>query len=209
MPQDSLAFALAGAALGLSAGFSPGPLLSLVLSQTLVHGPGEGVKVALAPLVTDAPILLAAWFALSRLAGTPAVLGGVALAGAGLLVRYGCECFRAPPPDAGRPQAAPRSLARGVAANFANPHPYLFWATVGVPMLLEAAKTGPAAVILFLAVFYAAIVGAKIAAAVLAGRFRRFLGSRSYRVLMAGLGLSLFYFALGFARQGLAMLWGA
>ena len=203
---DIASAALAGAALGLSAGFAPGPLLSLVLSQTLAHGPGEGVKVALAPILTDAPIILAAWLVLSRLAGTPAILGVVALVGAALLCRYAWDCFQAPPPDAGDPAKAPRSVVRGVAANFANPHPYLFWATVGVPYLLEAATAGSGAVITFLAAFYACIVGAKVVAAVLAGRFRQFLSSRAYRLLMAGLGLSLVYFAYGFVMQGLALL---
>ena len=40
----------------------------------------------------------------------------------------------------------------------------------------------------------------------LAGRFRHFLGSRAYRVLMAALGLSLVYFAITFARDGLSLL---
>lgn len=203
---DVASAALAGAALGLSAGFAPGPLLTLVLSQTLAHGPGEGVKVALAPIITDAPIILAAWLVLSRLAGTPAILGVVAFVGAALLSRYAWDCFQAPPPDAGDPAKAPRSVARGVAANFANPHPYLFWATVGVPYLLEAATAGSGAVIAFLAAFYACIVGAKVAAAVLAGRFRQFLSSRAYRLLMAALGLSLVYFAAGFVMQGLSLL---
>ena len=206
---DIASVALAGVALGLSAGFAPGPLLTLVLSQTLAHGPREGVKVALAPVITDSPIILAAWLVLSRLADTPAVLGIVALAGAALLCRYGWECFQAPPPGGGDPSLAPRSILRGVAANFANPHPYLFWATVGVPLLLEAAAVGAAAVVAFLGAFYVCIIGAKVAAAVLAGRFRRFLSSRTYRLLMAGLGLSLLYFAFSFARQGLVLLGGA
>ena len=48
-----------GAFLGLSCGLAPGPLLALLLAQTLRHGPGEGCKVALAPLFTDAPIIVA------------------------------------------------------------------------------------------------------------------------------------------------------
>ena len=96
-----------------------------------------------------------------------------------------------------------------MAANFANPHPYLFWATVGVPFLLETALAGAYCVVIFLAVFYGCIIGAKVLAAVLAGRFRQFLSSRAYRLFMAGLGLSLFYFAFSFARQGLSLLAGA
>ena len=48
----------AGLVYGLSAGFSPGPLMALVISQTLKHGIREGAKVAMAPLITDLPIIL-------------------------------------------------------------------------------------------------------------------------------------------------------
>jgi threonine/homoserine/homoserine lactone efflux protein len=206
MEQDTLAYALAGATMGLSAGLSPGPLLSLVLTQAMTHGAREGIKVALAPLLTDAPILALAWFVLSGLEGRSTALGLVALAGACVLARYAWECLSPPPPQADAPTRAPRSLGRGVVANLLNPHPYLFWLTVGMPTLLAASRTGAMAVFLFIAVFYAAIVGSKITVAVLAGRFRHFLASRAYRLLMAGLGLSLLYFAVTFARQGLALL---
>jgi len=206
MPHDTLTFCLAGASLGLSAGLAPGPLLSLVLAQSLGHGAREGVKVAVSPLVTDAPIVLAAWLVLSRLAGRPAVLGLIALAGACVLTRYAWDCLHAPAPAADAPAKAPHSLRRGVVANFCNPHPYLFWTTVGMPTLLAAAGKGPAAPVLFLATFYGAVVGVKILVAVLAGRFRAFLASRAYRLLMAGLGLSLLAFAAVFARQGYTML---
>ena len=46
----------AGILLGLSAGFAPGPLLTLVIAQTLKHNVREGIKVALAPLISDFPI---------------------------------------------------------------------------------------------------------------------------------------------------------
>ena len=149
-----------------------------------LHGTREGIKVALSPLVTDAPILLATWLVLSRLTGRPAILGLIALVGAGVLTRYAWDCFRPrrPAPDA--PARVPHSLRRGVVANFCNPHPYLFWAAVGMPTLLAAARVGPATPILFLATFYATIVSAKICIAVLAGRFRIFLASRAYRLLM-------------------------
>lgn len=206
MHHDAATFGLAGAALGLSAGFSPGPLLSLVLTQSMVHGTREGIKVALAPLLTDAPILLAAWLVLSRLEGRSTALGLVALAGAVVLGRYAWECFTPPSPESADSGRAPHSLSRGVVANFLNPHPYLFWLTVGMPMLLDAATVSGAAVALFVAVFYATIVGAKVVTAVLAGRFRRVLASRAYRLLMAGLGCSLLYFAVLFAIQGYSML---
>ena len=56
----------AGAALGLSAGLSPGPLLALTVSQAIAHGAREGMKVAFAPLLTDPPVILAAIFIIAR-----------------------------------------------------------------------------------------------------------------------------------------------
>jgi threonine/homoserine/homoserine lactone efflux protein len=38
-----------GTLLGLAAGFAPGPLLVLVISETLKHNIKEGIKVSLAP----------------------------------------------------------------------------------------------------------------------------------------------------------------
>jgi len=59
---------LAGIVMGLTAGFSPGPLSTLVITQTLRHGLKEGVKVAVAPLMTDLPIIAASLLLLSRVA---------------------------------------------------------------------------------------------------------------------------------------------
>ena len=44
-------FLTIGTILGLSAGFAPGPLLALVISETLQHDIKSGVKVALAPII--------------------------------------------------------------------------------------------------------------------------------------------------------------
>ena len=57
-----------GVLLGLSAGLSPGPMLALVLAQTLRHGSREGCKIALTPLVTDPPIILVTLALASKLA---------------------------------------------------------------------------------------------------------------------------------------------
>jgi len=47
-----------GTLLGLAAGFSPGPLTVLVIGETLRHGLRSGLQVAIAPILTDIPIIL-------------------------------------------------------------------------------------------------------------------------------------------------------
>ena len=61
---SSLQFVLAGLAFGSAGGFTPGPTITLVISQTLRHGVREGFKIAISPLITDAPIILLAIFVL-------------------------------------------------------------------------------------------------------------------------------------------------
>ena len=48
-----------GAALGLTAAATPGSLQTLLISETLWGGFRRGARITLAPLITDAPIIVA------------------------------------------------------------------------------------------------------------------------------------------------------
>ena len=62
-------------------------MLALVLTQTLRHGSREGCKIALTPLVTDAPIILVAIALAAKLSELRPLLGIVSIAG-GVFVSY-------------------------------------------------------------------------------------------------------------------------
>jgi len=115
---------LFGVVFGLAAGLLPGPLRALVIQQTLRHGPGEGIKVA------------AALLAVNWLADADGILGAMSLLGAAFLGYLAYESVTTDLAAHDGPANAPRSLQKGVAANLLNPHPYLFWFTVGAPTLL-------------------------------------------------------------------------
>jgi threonine/homoserine/homoserine lactone efflux protein len=142
-----LAFLTSGVVLGLSAGFSPGPLFALVVSQAMRHGVREGMKTALAPLLTDTPVILLSVLVLTRISGYKSVLGGMSLVGAAVVAYLAYEGLRATGYEiAEGERGAPRSLAKGVLVNFLSPHPYLFWLTVGGPMVLRGwERSAPAA----------------------------------------------------------------
>ncbi len=199
------AFLGAGIVLGLSAGFSPGPLFALVLSQTLRHGVREGIKVAASPLITDLPILLACTFVLSRVAGYRGLLGAVSLAGAAVVAHMAYGTFRAERREAAPVQGEPKSLLKGALVNALSPHPYLFWLTVGAPMILKGWKMHPAAAVLFVLGFTGCLVGAKVVLAVLAGRSSRLLEGKRYGYVMRALGLLLLLFAGFLLRDGLRL----
>ena len=202
---SALELAGAGAAFGLAAGLAPGPLLGLVIGQTVRHGTREGLKVAVAPLITDAPIVLGSVFILSRIA-SDALLGFIALAGGAFVAFLAAESLRTTRLDTTGDGTPPRSWRQGAIVNALNPHPYLFWVTVGAPILVDAAGSGPAGPIGFLAGFYLCLVGSKVGIALAVGASRGALTGRAYPWIMRALGLVLALLAVLLVREGLILL---
>lgn len=204
---ETWTYVASGVVLGLAAGVSPGPMLALVISEALRHGRRAGMLVALAPLFSDAPIVAASVFLLSRVASSDRILGAISLVGALFVAYLAVQSLRVQGLQEGAdPGPASRSLARGVGLNLLNPHPYLFWIAVGGPMVIAAADGGLAPPAAYLASFYVLLVGSKVAVALLVDRSRTFLGSRGYVWVVRGLGVALLVFTALFARDGLARL---
>ena len=193
-------FSWVGVLLGLSSGLAPGPLLTLVVSETLRHGTRAGIAVALAPLLSDAPIILATLVLVHALTDQHLPLALLGLAGGCYLAWLGLQSVRFQGADLtlGRPAA---SLLRGVIANLLNPSPYLFWLTVGASQVLAAWRQGWPAAAGFLVAFYGCLAGSKVLMALLLGRTRHLLRSRSYILLMRSLGAVLLLYAGWFLYQ--------
>lgn len=199
-------FLFIGTILGLSAGFSPGPLLALVISETLRHNVRAGIKVALAPMVTDLPIILISLFILQKLINFHPLLGIISLGGGVFLLFLGYQSLKIPGVDLDIPQTSPKSLTKGIFTNFLSPHPYLFWLMIGAPTMTNAMNHTPLTGVIFIGSFYVCLVGAKITVAILTGKSRSFLTGRSYRVMIRCLGLFLLILAGKLFYDGLKLL---
>ncbi len=90
--------------------------------------------------------------------------------------------------------------------NALNPHPYLFWATVGAPFLLRSGQEGLPAPLLFLLGFYLFLVGSKVFLAIVVGKSRAFLTRKGYIWTMRVLGCLLGAFALFLLKDALFFL---
>jgi threonine/homoserine/homoserine lactone efflux protein len=195
-----------GTLLGLSAGFAPGPLLTLVISETLQHDIRAGVKVALAPIATDLPIIVLAVFILARLSDYHSLLGAISLAGGCVILYMGYEGIRVRRVELRLREEKPRSWTKGMFVNALNPHPYLFWLTVGAPIIAKAANHGVLGPSAFIGGFYTFLVGSKIILAILVGKSKSFLSGKWYIYSMRFLGLALCVFAVVLFRDGLKLL---
>jgi threonine/homoserine/homoserine lactone efflux protein len=187
-----LAYIGLGLSMGFSAGVSPGPLLALVIAASLRSGLAGGIRVAFAPFITDIPII-----ALSvLLVGTlpQEALRWVGMLGGLVVIWMGVETIRsarnAALPSNLDTQADPRrELWRGVLVNALNPHPYLFWATVGGPALVRGSRISPWHALAFVVPFYMLLVGSKVLVAWLVSRQAGGLSVTWYRRMLMGCGV--------------------
>ncbi len=198
-------FLTTGIILGLSSGFTPGPLTTLVISQALQHGAKEGLKVALAPFITDLPIIIVSVFAMSRLQDFQSVLGLISIVGSIFLIYLAYLSFKTSKVGMDIKTTEPRSLGKGTVANLFNPGPYLFWVTIGAPNVVAAWTQSPFVAAGFLVGFYTCLIGAKMFLAVVAANSRRFLTGKGYAYVMRILGGLLLILAFVLLRDGIRL----
>ena len=204
MDADSVAFFCSTAAiLGLSGGLLPGPLTALVISQTLRFGFKEGALVAIAPIVTDGPLVIVSALLLTEAAAFEGALGVISLLGAVFLLYLAWDSATSGSLNVREePERKPQSLRKSAIANLLNPHAYVFWFVLGGPLVVRAIDAGGPRPWLFVIIFFGGLVGSKVVIAWLVARYRSLLTGSAYRWVMRLLGLGLAACALLFAMDG-------
>lgn len=200
---ESIPFLVSGAIFGLAAGISPGPLLTLVISETLKHNRKAGIAVAIAPVMTDVPIVLISLYILAKLSQSHIVLGTISILGALFIGYLAYESIAVRGIEMTAKEIGTKSLRRGVITNFLSPHPYLFWVMVGAPIVLKAYRMNFMSAVLFIFGFYFFLVGSKIAVALMVDKSKSFLKSNAYLYTIRLLGVILLILAILFVRDGL------
>jgi threonine/homoserine/homoserine lactone efflux protein len=196
-----LTYILQGIGYGFAAAVQPGPFQTYVLSQALNRGWRRALPMALAPLLSDAPIIILVLLVLSQV---PDWLQRFLYIASGLFILYLARgAFKAWRTfDANTTlEASPsqQGLLKAVLMNVVSPGPYLFWSLITGPILLEGWRGAPALGIGFLAGFYTAMI-ASLAALILLFGLAKHLGPKVNRIL---LGIS----AIALVGFGLYQLW--
>jgi threonine/homoserine/homoserine lactone efflux protein len=206
---DFFSYLSMGAILGLSSGISPGPLLALVISETLRRGKREGIKIALVPLVSDIPIIAVSLIFLSWFAHSHMALAVVAILGSAFVAYLGIDCLKTRGLAFDTQHSGMKPAGKGILVNILNPHPYLFWITVGAPIVFKAWQVSLWAVAAFFISFYLLLVGSKVLVAILVDRSKTFLNNKGYIWIMRTLGIVLFVFAVFFLIEGIKIISGS
>lgn len=190
---------------GLMGGLTPGPLLTYILSETLKKGKKTGIKLSFVPLLTDLPIVFISFVLSRQLQRYPSITGAIYLIGALFIIYLAYDnIFYKGRNRINKQKNNP--ISKGMLVNFFNPHPYLFWISIGSPLLIKYQAIDWRLSCLFLFIFYLMLVGSKITLVILTARGRRFIEEETYVWIIRLLGITLLFFALIFIKDGLGYL---
>jgi len=177
-------------------------MMLMIISETLRHGKLAGTKVSCIPLLTDAPIVLASGLLFTQITNMNMLLGGISIVGSIFLLNLGIKSILAA--NSEFPDCTPRQLLLKeiMIANLANPNPYLFWFTVGAPLMVRSFQHNWGTGVSFLLSFYLGLVGAKLILTIAVGKSRNFLQGLLYQRTMQLLSLMLMGFAVYLMIEG-------
>lgn len=178
-----------GFTLGMFAGLIPGAFSTVVATTALERGMKPGLKVALMPLATELPVMLAAVFVLTRL--PEGAFRWIGLGGGTLLAFMGWKVLR----DARERQSITDGIQvhgghyfRVAVFGLVSPGPWAFWFFVGAPLLLSRWRVGPGHGVAFLSAFMVVFIGVMLGLAWAVASGRRRLSLSWYRRILRGAG---------------------
>ncbi|HLF74598.1 MAG TPA: LysE family transporter [Anaerolineales bacterium] len=188
-------YIIQGIGYGFAAAAQPGPFQTYLISQTLTKGWQRTLPAALAPLISDGPIITLCLFVLSQLPLWVQrflyIAGGVFL----LYLAYGaCKSWKnfdlnLPSTETGTRQ----NVLKAALINLLNPNPYIFWSLVTGPILLAGWRETPAYGLGFMASFYITMILGFCAIIIVFGSARQ-MGPGVNRALLGISALALFCF---------------
>ena len=194
-------FLTQGFAMGLYAALQPGPFQTYILSETLRRGWRKSLPMAFAPLVSDLPPVLLTLLVLSRM--PQGVLDSLRIAG-GLLMLYlargAFRSFTTQTEETAIVEESPaKSLFSAAAINILSPSVYLFWTTIGAPIVLDGWQISPLHGLSFIIGMYAVFIPSLVTLIILFGQTGR-LPIKAQKWIGYGLALLL-------ALLGLYQIW--
>ena len=192
-----LTYVVLGVTYAFAAAVQPGPFQAYLISQTLANGWRRTLPASLAPILSDIPVVSLVLLVLTQV---PPFFAHVLQVAGGLFLLYlassaAAACRTYQPLTTAPAAPVHQTVLKAALVNVLNPNPYLAWALVLGPLLLQAWRQAPVNGLAFVASFYLTIVLATAAIVVLFGAARS-IGPRVARVLVGVSAVALGCFGL-------------
>ncbi len=191
--EGILNYILTGLILGITAGISPGPLMAVLVSETLKGNIKNGLVISLIPVITDIPLIIVAVLFLKKFENFHTVFNILYLSGGIILVYLGLKDFFIKRISINYKKSTFSSLKTGIITNLLNPHPYIFWIFIGVPFMIEG---NIYQMLGFVCSFFTGIISAKVLIALTVEKSKTFIESKNYVYLIKISGIILTAFGI-------------
>ena len=190
-------YILQGIGYGFAAAAQPGPFQTYLITQTLIKGWKRTLPAALAPLVSDGPIITLCLLVLSQV---PSWLQRFLYIAGGIFVLYlaygAYKSWKAFDANLRVSETgAQQSVLKAALINTLNPGPYIFWSLVTGPILLAGWRETPIHGIAFMSGFYITMI-VSLAAIIMVFGTARSLGPKVNQILLGVSAIALFCFGL-------------
>ena len=190
-------YIIQGIGYGFAAAVQPGPFQTYLISQTLTKGWKRTLSAALAPLISDGPIIALCLLVLSQI---PAWLRRFLYIAGGLFILYlaygAYRAWKNFDSDISSTQSGThQGVLKAALVNMLNPNPYIYWTLVTGPILLMGWREMPANGVGFLTGFYLSILLSLSAIIIVFGTARQ-LGPKVNRALIGISVIALFCFSM-------------
>jgi threonine/homoserine/homoserine lactone efflux protein len=193
--------------IALSGALAPGPLLAATIAQTARHGAKTGPLLILGHAIVEIAMVTLIVLGCARFINHPAILKGIAFAGAGILAYFGISLLASLKSASIEPSRAPQSNRHltllGITMSISNPYWSIWWLTIGMGLVLVAQKRGLAGI----AVFFAGHILADLAwysfISFSLSKSASRMNVRVYKWLLGGCALLLIVFSIWFALYAL------
>ncbi len=142
-------FLLSAAGISLTGVMLPGPMTAATIAKGY-SDKNAGALIAVGHAIIEIPLIAAIYFGFGHFFNRPQVIDIVYFVGGLALFYLGFRMFRSSNNTSGEVSGLPTSsLVTGTLVTGTNPAFYVWWVTVGIALIVSAAKFGLTGVILF------------------------------------------------------------
>lgn len=197
--------------LALSGAVVPGPMLTVVIRESVRRGPLAGPMVVVGHSLLEVATVAAILVGLGGILAMPLFFGVTGVVGGSILIYMGVSMVRglggkSLDLSAGD-SAGMNPVAGGVVASISNPYFYLWWATAGVALLSRSTALGIPGQVVFFGGHVAGDMFWYLLVSCMLHFGRSYLTDFRYRVLLGALAAMIVGFGLFFVWEGGVTLW--
>lgn len=203
-------------AIGFSGALMPGPLLGLTIDVGLKKGAKGGLLLGIGHALLELLTVILLMLGLKEFITYPTVSGIIGIVGGAVLLLMGLDMFISAYKNkvsledlqtAEHKYSWHKLVIKGVTVSISNPYFVLWWASIGMALLLDSLKVGIIGIVLVYIGHILSDISWFTFVAFSMSKSKKLMSPKLYKGLIMGLGIFVSCFAIYFINSGIHFIW--